>query len=32
MDFGFWGTGTEQWMRVGEVLVTCWNYNDPSKR
>jgi hypothetical protein len=25
MDFGYWGTGTEQWMRVGEVLVGCWN-------
>jgi hypothetical protein len=23
-DFGFWGTGTDQWIRVDDVNVTCW--------
>jgi len=28
LDFGFWGTGTPQWMRVADVTATCWNFND----
>jgi hypothetical protein len=27
MDFGFWGTGSGQWIRVDDVNVTCWNFN-----
>jgi hypothetical protein len=27
LDFGFWGTGTPQWMRIADVTATCWNFN-----
>jgi hypothetical protein len=25
MDFGWWGTGSVQWLRADEVQVQCWN-------
>jgi hypothetical protein len=25
-DFGFWGSGTAQWIRVDDVNVTCWYF------
>ncbi len=26
MDFGFWGTGQDQWVRVDDVSVQCYTY------
>jgi hypothetical protein len=27
--FGFWGTGTDQWLRVDDVSLTCVNFGMP---